>query len=114
MYNGGQTSSPSFVVYDLKFLQYEEEFHQTALGVIDDPIYIYAKSSSRSDIFLSDVSPSLNLTWMDSSTTKVLVLKILYALDVLQKPRKIPLSTLESNLESLSLVFRIKHSHSNG
>ena len=100
MYNGGQTSSPSFVVYDLKFLQYEEEFHQTALGVIDDPIYIYAKSSSRSDIFLSDVSPSLNLTWMDSSTTKVLVLKTLCVRCIRKAKKKIPLSTLESNLAS--------------
>ena len=42
---------------------------------IANPIYISAKSFSGSDNFLSDVSSSLNLTWMDSSTTKVLVLK---------------------------------------
>ena len=52
---------------------------------------------------------------MDYSTTKFLVLKTLYALEVLEKPRKkISLSTLESNLASWSLVFRIKHSHPNG
>ena len=38
--------------------------------------------------FLSDISPSLNLTWMDYSTTKFLVLKTLNALEVLEKPRK--------------------------
>jgi len=85
-----------------------------SLGDTNDLIYMSAKSSSRSNNFLSDVSQSLNLIGMDSSTTKVLVLKTLYALDVLEKPRKIPLSTLESNLGSWSLIFRIKHSHPNG
>ena len=33
------------------------------------------KSSPRFDSLLSVVSPSLNLTWIDLSTTKVLVLK---------------------------------------
>ena len=50
---------------------------------------------------------------MDSSATKVLVLKILYALDVSEKPRKISLSTLESSLASWSLVFKIKNVEKN-
>jgi len=59
-----------------------------SLGVTDDHICISTKSSSRLDNFLSDVSPSLNLTWVDSFIAKVLVLKTLYALDVSEKPRK--------------------------
>ena len=48
-----------------------------SLGDTNNPICISIKSSSRSYNFLSNVSPSLNLSWMDYSTTKVLVLKTL-------------------------------------
>jgi len=40
-----------------------------------EPTYIFAKSSLGYDSLLSDISPSLNLTRMDSSTAKVLELK---------------------------------------
>ena len=73
----------------------------------------FAQNSSNIVKFLSN-SFWLNFTWIASSTTKVLELYTLNALDVLEYPRNVSLSLFESNFPQLSSVLRMKHLHLNG
>ena len=61
----------------------------------------FSETSSSTFLEITELVSS-NATCTDSSTTRVLLLKTRYALLVIDYPRKIASSALESNLPKLS------------